>query len=194
MKPAHMPIIEKKAILCHIVVDQILPDSQRGVLGRLDIEMRKEKYPEKILRLSLENPDDEKEFTRKLEEAMTQSWVKEYQASGYKVEFDIACHKQDLVEKMQKMNIPALAFAKEGTGDMIQVEGIILALRVLREGDRSTLINIYKMLTGKTFTASANDINELARMLFFTLPTRKVDTNIIGTINKLIEENIKSAA
>jgi hypothetical protein len=88
----------------------------------------------------------------------------------------------------------ALAFTKEGDGDIVQVEGIILALRALQTGSIDNLLKVYKFLTGRELSANTNDINELARMMLFILPTRKVDVNAIGTLNKIIEENIKTAA
>jgi hypothetical protein len=187
----YTPTIPDKTILCHIITDSILPVGQRNMLKTLEQEMRNEKYSEKVISLSTSDSDASETFIAKLEALKAQI---ESQYKGYKVQFDVACPRQDLVERIQKQGMQALAFTKEGDGDIIQVEGIILALRALETGNISNLINVYKLLTGKEITANTADINELARMIMFVLPVRKVDVNEIGSINKIIEENIKTAA
>ena|GEM_PF-253017 len=195
LKPEYMPIIPDKTVLIHIVDDSILPFKQRDTLNRLAIETKKAKYPEKIIQLSLEDPDNSNEFIKKIEEAKDQGWIKEYQNKGYTVLFDVACHSKKLVGIVQdKLDMQALAFIKESEGDIIQVEGIILALRVLRNGKIDDLLKVYKLLTGKELTTDIKDIKELAKTMLFELPVTKLDAGEINRINTLIEENIRQAA
>jgi hypothetical protein len=56
------------------------------------------------------------------------------------------------------------------------------------------LLRAYKLLSGRDAAVSAKDIMELARKLPFILPLRKIDTNRIGTLNRIIEENVLAAA
>jgi hypothetical protein len=56
------------------------------------------------------------------------------------------------------------------------------------------LLKAFKLLSGKDASVSANDIMELARKLSFILPLRKIDTNRIGAINKIMEKHILAAA
>gem|GEM_PF-3174895 len=185
--------IEDKTMICHIVTDSILPDMQlkEGVLNRLESKMRSPKFGEKIVALSVKNPDNAEEYMAKLE-ALKAQIESEYQ--GYKVQFDVACPRPEYVENIQKLGMQALAFKREGEGEIIQIEGIILALRALRTGSIASLISAYKTITGKDYTTDKADINELAKIMLFILPVRKIDVDKIGTINKLIEENIKAAA
>ncbi len=183
--------IPDKTILCHIITNSILPVQQRDMLKTLEQEMRNEKYSEKVVSLSVKDSSSPEEFMRELERIKAQE---EARYQGYKVQFDVACPSKDLVGKIQGLGMQALAFTKEGDGDIAQVEGIILALRALQTGSINNLLNVYKLLTGRELTAGTNDINELARMMLFILPIRRVDVNQIGTLNRIIEENIKTAA
>jgi predicted dehydrogenase len=187
------PDIPERTILCHVVTDSILPDMQlkEGVLNRLEANMRSPKFGEKIVALSVKNPDNAAEYMAKLSELKRQI-ESEYQ--GYKVQFDVACPKPEYVESIQRLGMQALAFDREGEGDIIQIEGIILALRALRTGSIASLISAYKTITGKDYTTDKADINELAKIMLFILPVRKIDVDKIGKINKLIEEYIKAAA
>jgi len=190
----HLPTIPNKTILCHIVADSILPVNQRGMLNRLAIETRKAKYCEKVIRLSVEDPYNPEEFMKKLEEAKAQDWIEEYRDKGYTVLFDVACPNKKLVGMV---DVPALAFNKEGEGDMIQVEGIILALRVLRIGKVDDLLKVYRLLTGEEFRTynQITDIKELAKAMLFTLPVTAIfDIGKRDRLNTLIEKNIKQAA
>ena len=187
-------VSDKKTIVCHVVANSILPTGQQGILNRLASEMRDEKYSEKLICLQVEDSASTEDFMTKLEDAKKQDWIKEYLGKGYDVRFDVACPRQDLVGMVQQSGMRALAFTKEGEGDVVQIEGIILALRALDEGSVSGLISVYKLITGKNVTAWTSDINELARMMLFVLPVRKVDINRIDELNRLIEENIKQAA
>lgn len=187
----YTPTIPDKTILCHIVTDLILPIQQRDMLKALEQDMRNDKYSEKVVSLSVKDSSSPEEFMKELERIKAQE---EARYSGYTVQFDVACPSTDLVGNIQGLGMQALAFTKEGDGDMIQVEGIILALRALQTGSISNLLNVYNLLTGRELIASTNNINELARILLFTLHVRKIDINQVGTINRLIERNIKAAA
>ncbi|MCX5678373.1 MAG: ARMT1-like domain-containing protein [Candidatus Omnitrophica bacterium] len=187
----HTPAIPDKTIICHIIAGSILPAGQRNVLKTLEQNMRDEKYSEKVVSLSVEDSGSPEEFMKELEIIKAREEAK---YPGYKVQFDVACPDKDLVSAIQDKGMRALAFAKEGDGDIVQVEGIILALRALQTGSIDNLIKVYKLLTGKEFSPGTNDINELARMMLFILPVRKVDLNALSALNKIIEENIKTAA
>jgi HAD superfamily hydrolase (TIGR01549 family) len=187
------PTVHDKTIICHVVTDSILPDMQlkEGILSRLESKMRSPKYGEKIIALSVKDPNNTEEFMAKLSELKKQIETK---YEGYKIQFDVACPREDLVEKIQKEGMQALAFKRDGEGEVIQVEGIILALRALRTGSIASLISAYKTITGNDYTTDKTDIKELAQIMLFKLPARKIDVNQLGTINRLIEENIKKAA
>lgn len=185
------PSIPDKTIICHIVTDSILPVQQRDILKTLEQEMRDEKYGEKIVSLSMADSVKPEEFMEKLETLKTQI---ESQYQNYKVQFDVACPGKELVEKVQAKGMKALAFTKDGEGDIIQVEGIMMALRALETGDMNKLLSAYRTLTGEDWTTKATDINQLAKELLFRLPVRKMDVNIIPILNGIIKKNIRSAA
>lgn len=187
----HVPDIPEKTVLCHIVADSILPAAQRNMLKALEQDMRDEKYGEKVVALPVDDGADPALFMSKLEEIKTRE---EARYKGHKVQFDVACPRKDLVDLVQKSGVQALAFTREGDGDVIQVEGIILALRALRLGRPEDLINVYKLITGKDFTMSISDIDELARTMIFIMPVSRLDVNELGKINRLIQENIRTAA
>jgi len=185
------PTIPGKTIICHIVADSILPAGQRNMLKALEQEMRNKKYSEKVVSLSVKDPGSPEDFMKELERIKARE---EARYPGYKIRFDVACPGMDLVGRIQASGIQALAFSKEGDGDIVQVEGIILALRALQTGSIDSLLKAYKFLTGKDLAAGTHDINELARMILFILPVTKVDVDQIGKVNRIIEENIKTAA
>jgi len=185
------PATKDRVISCYIVANSILPVEQSNMLKTLEQEMRKEKYGEKVVSLLVKDSGNPEEFMRELEKVKA---LEEARYPGYEVQFYIACPSTDLVGKIQGLGMQALAFEKEGDGNIVQVEGIMLALRAIQTGSINNLINVYKFLTGRELTASTNDINELARTILFILPARKVGVNALGTLNRLIEENIKAAA
>lgn len=187
------PVIADKTILCHIITQSILPDCQKDSLNRIESELRKEKYREKVAVLSVKDPENADEFMAALEEVKRRGWIQEYRDRGYTVEFDVACPRKELVGRIQRQGMRALAFAAEGDGAFAQPENIIAALRALRTLSIDALIDAYKRITGKDCRMSSTDIMELARSLLFTLPL-KADINAIGTLNRLTEENIASAA
>gem|GEM_PF-5117185 len=180
-----------KTILCHIVTDSILPLGQRNMLKSLEQDMRDSKYIEKVVSLSIEGSDDPQAFMAELGKIKARE---EARYQGYKVQFDVACPDKKLVAGIQGLGMQALAFTQEGEGDIVQVQGIILALRALQTGSIDNLLSAYKLLAGKDLSSSTGDINELARMITFILPVRKLNVNNIAAFNRLIEEHIKSAA
>jgi hypothetical protein len=187
----YTPTIPNKTIFCHIVTDSILPAGQRNTLKALEQETRSGKYSEKVVSLSVKDSIDPEEFMKELE------IVKAREEAKYpycNIRFDVACHNKELVAKIQDRGIKALAFSREGEGDIIQIEGIILALRALQTGSIDNLLGVYKFITGMEITSITNDIDELARMMLFILPVTKVDVNEIGRVNRIMEENIKTAA
>jgi hypothetical protein len=186
--------VPEKTLVCHIITESIVPESQHRMLNSVAEELRKDKYPEKIISLAVSESDGADEFMRKLEAAKGQKWIREYLDKGYTIKFDVACPRQDLVQKVQEAGMQALAFKVEGEGDIVQVEGIIMALRALGTGKMDELLKAFKLLSGKDASVSANDIMELARKLSFILPLRKIDTNRIGAINKIMEKHILAAA
>lgn len=190
-----IPHIPDRTVICHIITDSILPDSQKGMLKQLEQEMRgRNDYFEKVVALSVGDADGSDMFLRKLD-TIRRREEKRYNALGYAVRFDVACPTKELVRRVQRdYDIPALAFAKEGEGDIIQVEGIILALRVLFSGTAEDLLKVYSLLTGREFRTTINDIKELARHIVFILPVTKLDVDSIERLNARIKDNIKNAA
>ncbi len=191
----HPPDIPDKTILCHIVTDSIVPDAQKGMLKRLEQDMRgKDNYIERVVTLSVKDATDQEEFLRELERIKAREETR-YQEKGYTVQFDVACPSIDLVARTQdKFGIQALAFARGSEGDIVQIEGIILALRTLRTGNVKDLLRVYKLLIGKELKTDISDIEKLAKTILFVLPVTKLDVDEIDKINTLIEKNIKNAA
>ena len=159
-----------------------------------DMEKKDKDYNERRVCLSGDIADDPNKFVEELNGIIERRRAA-YKAEGYdKVVFDVACPNTGIVKKIQgELNIPALAF-DHGEGDMVQVEGIMLALRALNSGDTDKLRAAYRFLTGKEPVNNISDINELARSITFTLPVNKVDYDKAREINDLIRENIKQAA
>ena len=186
------PVIPDKTILCHIVADSILPAAQRNMLKRLEQGMRETKYREKIVSLSIDEmagPDKYISEIERLKDRITRQY------EGYNVEFTVACSdKEGLVQSLRDMDMNALAFAREGEGEIVQVEGILLALRALHSGNVDALLHVYRILTGKDVGAAPRDINQLARVMLFILPVRKIDLDSARDINELIRKNILTAA
>lgn len=189
-----VPDNPEKTLVCHIVTESIVPESQHRMLNSVAEELRKEKYPEKIAVLSADESISADDFMRKLEEVKGQKWIKEYLDKGYTITFDVACHRQDLVQKVQDAGMQALAFSIEGDGGIVQVEGIIMALRALGTRKMDELLKAFRILAGRDASVSAKDVMELARRLTFILPLRRIDTNRIGALNGIIVKNILAAA
>ena len=196
---SHPPNIPNKTILLRVVADSILPVTQKDRFKvSLEQYMRdRDEYKEKVVFLSVEDPNDQAEFLRELEQVKAEA---EEQYKGYTIQFDVACPSKELVGMVQdkyKNDIQALAFTKEGDGDIIQVESIILALHVLRTGKIDDLFKVYKLLTGKEFKTDkpVESIRELAKSMLFELPVISIlDINECNRLNALQEENIKQAA
>jgi hypothetical protein len=191
-----IPHVPEKTIFCYVIAEPILSDVQvkTGILKRIEKKTRGKKYGEKVVALSIEGHQDPKTFTESFMEGLEAIRMRvEGQNKGYKVEFVVACPQQELVEKIQNVGMKALAFSKEGDGDIVQVEGIILALRALKTGKADNLFHVYKLLTGREMAKNTKDMDELARQILFILPAKKVDLNYVSEINKLIEKNIMSA-
>ncbi|MFC1576353.1 patatin-like phospholipase family protein [Candidatus Omnitrophota bacterium] len=195
LKVEYVPLIPDKTIICHIVTDSILPMKQRSILKTLEQKMRDaNKYSERVVSLSVGDRTDPEAFMSELEKVKAREEAR-YEKEGYAIQFDVACPSKELVGKVQdKYNMQALAFAKESEGDTVQVEGIILALRVLRAGKIEDLRRVYRLLTGRDPNMSTNDIKELAKSILFVLPVTRLNVDEIRRLNTLIEENIANAA
>jgi nitroreductase/RimJ/RimL family protein N-acetyltransferase len=197
LKSEYIPTVPNKTILCHIIADSILPAKQRPMLNNLEVAMRDESFREKVAWLKVDNSryfvDQVAEKIEKIKDYYKAEYKDEYK--NYTFQFDIACPSKELVGRIQdKLGLQALAFAKEGEGDIIQAEGIMLALRALRTGKIEDLLKVYKLLTGKEFKTDIKNIKELAKNILFILPVTKLPVDEIEIINTLIEENIKNAA
>ncbi|MDO8535525.1 MAG: GNAT family N-acetyltransferase [Candidatus Omnitrophota bacterium] len=190
----YTPNMPKKTILCHIIADSIVSAGQKKMLSELEINMRDESYFEKVVPLSVKSPD---KFVEELSVVMEKQ-RKLYE--GYTVNFDVACPNTDIVNKIMESNVgvKALAFEPSIDADVVQVEGIILALRALNSGQIESLREAYKVLAGKDLSrelSSIADVNEFIRKITFILPVAKIkDYNEIKKLNRLIEENIRAAA
>ena len=185
--------VTDRTIICHIVADTILPEGQRGMLKTLEQDMRSDEYSEKVVCLSVNDMSSSEEFMAELQRLKEQEEAR-YRDKGYNVQFDVACHNKDLIAEIQESGIQALAFVREGEGDIVQLENIILALRALRTGEIDSLLEVYKFITGKDFIPETDDINEIAKNILFIIPVSELDVNEIATLNKIIAENIKTAA
>jgi glyoxylase-like metal-dependent hydrolase (beta-lactamase superfamily II) len=189
----YTPTTPKKTILCHVITDSVLPAGQRNLLkSGLDQNMRGSEYREKIVALSVSETADTEEFMVELERVKARI---RNEHKDYKVEFTVACpDRKGLVKKLQERGMKALSFSREGDGDIVQVEGILLALRALRAGKVDSLLHVYKFLTGREITEIPQDIEQLAKILVFIMPAKKADPNTEIYINGLIRKNILTAA
>lgn len=193
-------VIPKNTILCHIITDSILPLNQRPMLQKLEKNMAGSGYSEKVVRLKVSDPANFMEELRNLIAAK----IKEYE--GYNVRFDVACPGTEYVNAVlnSDLGIKALAFqpCNESEVGVAQVEAIILALRAMQLDAKTdgieALKEAYKFLMGKDLTAEElsglKTLNDFLRRITFTLPVTKVDYNNIEKLNRLIRENIESAA
>ncbi len=195
----YKPAIPEKTILCHIIADSILPYKQRSILQDLEKDMAGSNYIEKVVQLKI---NDSSDFIDELKKVMD---AKRKKYEGYNVQFDVACPSTEIVRKVldSALGVKALAFepCKETEIAIIQVEGIILALRALNidtiAGKIETLREAFKFLTGKELPhelLDVTDINEFIKRIIFTLPVTKVDYNSIEKLNEIIRKNIEAAA
>ena len=183
-KREHMPTIADKEMLCHIVTDTILPSDQRNMLKvSIDQAMdKKNKHVERVAALSGENVGNPDKYTEDL-----RSLIKKkqdlYTSLGYtKVRFTLACPDVKLVDKVLRsgLDIKALAFepCDSARFNLVQVEGIILALRALDSDDLAKLKNVYAFLAKHALSpedANIADINTFIRKVIFILPAAKVE-------------------
>lgn len=197
--PATIP---GNTILCHVIAESMLPLGQRNMLMSLEKEMRDKKYREKVVCLPDVSFDKPEEFIAALKR-LKEETEKNYIAQGIeRIEFDIACPNTDLVDRVQRaFGMKALAFEScEGRRvDIAQIEGIMLALRVLQSGDMERLEAAFKFITGADIPPDllkkVHDISELARKIVFILPAAKsIDYNEIIELNDIIKKNIEAAA
>ncbi|MDD5439244.1 MAG: DnaJ domain-containing protein [Candidatus Omnitrophica bacterium] len=190
------PAVPKKTILCHIIPDSLLPIGQLNMLRDLERDMAKPRggYIERVVRLK---GDVSRDLIQRIQETMA-DYKNDHAKDdgGFDYEFDVACPDREAVAQVQeKLGIRALAFGwQEQACDIVQLEGIILALRALRSDDANTLKAVYSFLTGETADNDMTDVRELARRLVFKLPVAKVDIDSIPALNRLIRENIENAA
>lgn len=205
LKTENMPTIPKDTMLCHITADSILPAEEQKKILQVEIDqfMRKPENgykSEVIVRLDDADCNTPDEFIAKLQDLIR---AKEsfYKAQGYaNVTFDIACPNIELVARVQKdVNVPALAFEREGEGDMIQLESILYALRALqravRDDNINSILEAYKFLAGKDYPTNAKNVAELAVEIVFKLPVSKIeDPKERDEANRIMAKNIQSAA
>lgn len=165
----------------------------------IEQKMRGKEYPEKILFMPGVDNETPEGFTARLDKMKSdmRENMKKLYGESYNVEFNVACPGSEMVSVVQANGMRALGFDKKNgikTMSVIQVEGIILALRALCTGKAEALVNVYNLLTGEDLEVGEDDINKLARKLFFTLPAVEVKGNELKRINDLIEANILNAA
>lgn len=193
----YTPAISQKTILCHIVTDSILPESQRNTLKLLEKNMRKGDYNEKIVSFSVDDPAD---FIDELKALMARQ-REEYK--DYTVEFDVACPSTDVVRAVLKsdLGVKALAFEAQKDAEInatIQLESIMLALRAMHSGKIENLRQAFKIVTGADLPqemGSIEDIDNFAISILFVLPASKVlDYNENRRLNDIIRKNIETAA
>jgi hypothetical protein len=195
---AHTPLLPEKTGLCHIISESILPAGQRGILRRLEQNMRGKDFSEKIIVLSDINTDNVEEVLQAIRNAKEKA-LEIYRSQGFdRIDFIVACPSKDLVPEIKtRLDTNALAF-EPGKGTLVQAEGIMLALRALYTGSAEKLRTAYEIINGKSVPeelSEINDIHELAKRMLFVLPTASA-TNPSEEIklNLIIERYIMSAA
>ena len=206
----YTPSIQPKTLLCHIVADSILPIEQRIILQELEKDMADKGYAEKVVKLHVPEGAN---FIAELRKVISDK-QKEY--DGYAVQFDVACPgtNQDtsLVKAvlddqvLKELKVKALSFepSDESEVAVMQVEGIILALRALsrdsKKGSVNDLLKAFKFLAGlagvevRSGLLGITDIDAFIRQAVFTAPTRRVKYEDIDKLNALMREYVRSAA
>jgi hypothetical protein len=194
------PVVHKNTIICHVISEEIIPAGQINMVRNLEPKMRGKEYSEKVLFMPRVNNESRADFIARLNNMkrdMAENMKKLY-GEDYNIEFNVACPGKEMVKKIQEQEgMRALGFdTKNGmeTMSVIQIEGIILALRALGSGKASSLVNAYKLLTGMDPEKKYSDVDELARDLLFTLPAAEVKGNELKRVNDLMEKNILNAA
>jgi hypothetical protein len=192
----YCPAIPKGKLLCHIIDESILPVGQRRMLNDLDRDMKSPEYKEKIVRLE---EDPESYFIDKVK-AKIEALKKQYE--GYEIEFDIACPDTKTVEEVLNsgLGVRGLAFRPyvDTEADVVQIEGIMLALRALHSNDLEKLKRAFEFL-GNTLSEhrlfEIKDIDTFIKTAVFALPHAKIeDYNKAKKIHDLIKKNIEQAA
>lgn len=193
------PRLGRRKILCYIIADSVIPQEQRDMVQRLEQEMRKVKYNEKIVRLKVKDSINDDDFIQALKERM-KNIREQYSKIGYEVEFDIAVPNADIVAKIQfpeqGVGINALAFERQD-GEFVQVEGIITALRAVRTGKIEIVRAAYKLITGQDLLPEQMEIEDVrifARQITFTLPAATSIACDIIDLNNELKKLILSAA
>jgi acyl-CoA synthetase (NDP forming) len=208
MKVEYMPTIPDKTILCHIITDSIIPVEQQNML-KIAFEQNMEKeagegtdYREGFACLSGANAGNPDEYIKDLQ-SLIQKKRDDYRAMGYTgVRFNVACPDTGLVSAILKndMKVKAVAFepCRGVDFNLIQVEGIMLALRALDSGDIEKLKSVFVFLAGNSLSSEQSaitDIDKFVKTVPFILPAAKVKNyDERRKINDLITTNIKQAA
>jgi len=189
--------VPAKTMICQIIPDAIIPAGQRNMIQGLEQYMKRPEhnYIERIVRLRTETPA---EFMHLLKQEITRQRGLN---PGYNIEFYVACPgtkdvKDILADKElgETLKVQALAFKPCGPEvNAVQVEGIMLALRALRKGPAS-LRSAYEFLSGSTLERMPDTIEEFVTNILFTLPPARIDIDAVDEFNRIISENIKTAA
>lgn len=192
----YQPAIPRRTIFCQIVDVSILPEGQRNMLNRLEKAMRDESYSEKMVALSCPDPD------RYVSEVGRIMQTQKDANPDCSVIFEVACPDTKHVSKLlaSGLELKALAFEprKEGDVDIVQVEGIMLALRALYTGNLQSLKRAFSLLSGKELPgdlAAITNIEEFAAKALFSLPAAKTfDHNQRRRLNEIIVKYILASA
>lgn len=204
LAPGSMPAIAPRTVLCHIITDTIVPEEQRKILkASLEQAMGKRAdYNEKVVCLSGANAGNPARFIRDLARLVEKKRA-EYLAMGYTdVRFDIACPSTALVDAVLGSATgvrAALAFSPcTDMFGVVQVEGIILALRALHAGDLARLKTVFSFLAGQPLSREERAIRNIEifmRTVTFILPATEIeDYNKRRELYDLITTHIRQAA
>ena len=188
------PNIPEKTILCHVIMNSVLPVGQRNMLNALRITTRDSKYSEKIVPFELDDPDN-------LIQELNALIVEQRKIhKGYIVKFDVACSDISYVSKIldSDLEVKSLAFEDCKEFDIVQVEGILLALRALSSGDIEKLKKTFNFLSGQKLSEqimAISNIDEFVKRVSFILPAIKEGNYRARIIlNDLIRKKIEAAA
>jgi len=194
----YTPIIPEKTILCHIIIDSILPEGQRDMLHVLKQDMikRDEWYIERVIRLNI---NDSKDFVQQVKEAIAEyREERKDQDRNCAYEFDVACPGTEHVEAILNSDLDVKALAFEPCKEPAQAEGIILALRALHTERIDTLRRAFEFLANRKLSAEElliTGIDQFVKKMTFILPPVKaLNYREARRLNEIIKENIKTAA
>jgi hypothetical protein len=143
---------------------------------------KKNRHIERVAALSGENVGNSDKYIEDLQ-ALINRKQDLYTSLGYtKIRFTLACPDVKLVDKVlgSGIDIKALAFEPCDTRrfNLVQPEGIMLALRILDSGDLAKLKSVYAFLAKHPLSpedAAITDINTFIRKVTFILPAAKVE-------------------